>query len=109
MGWQVLDAQRVLYADIDIHHENGVEAFYTTDRVMTVSFHKFGDYFSGTGDIRDTRFGKGKDYAINVPLDIGMDDDSYESLFKPIVSKVMEVFRSTAVVPQCDADSLSRD
>lgn len=28
------------------------EAFYTTDRVMTVSFHKFGDYFPGTGDIR---------------------------------------------------------
>jgi histone deacetylase 3 len=32
---------RVLYIDIDIHHGDGVEeAFYTTDRVMTVSFHK---------------------------------------------------------------------
>ena len=42
--------QRVLYVDIDIHHGDGVEeAFYTTDRVMTVSFHKFGDYFPGTG------------------------------------------------------------
>ena len=31
--------QRVLYVDIDIHHGDGVEeAFYTTDRVMTVSF-----------------------------------------------------------------------
>uniref|UniRef100_UPI001A9EC9F8 histone deacetylase 1-like n=1 Tax=Ictidomys tridecemlineatus TaxID=43179 RepID=UPI001A9EC9F8 len=29
--------QRVLYIDIDIHHGDGVEeAFYTTDRVMTV-------------------------------------------------------------------------
>ena len=37
---------RVLYIDIDIHHGDGVEeAFYTTDRVMTVSFHKYGDYF----------------------------------------------------------------
>ena len=37
---------RVLYIDIDIHHGDGVEeAFYTTDRVMTVSFHKFGDFF----------------------------------------------------------------
>jgi acetoin utilization deacetylase AcuC-like enzyme len=33
--------QRVLYIDIDIHHGDGVEeAFYTTDRVMTTSFHK---------------------------------------------------------------------
>ena len=45
--------QRVLYIDIDIHHGDGVEeAFYTTDRVMTVSFHKYGEYFPGTGDIR---------------------------------------------------------
>ena len=40
---------RVLYIDIDIHHGDGVEeAFYITDRVMTVSFHKFGDFFPGT-------------------------------------------------------------
>ena len=38
--------QRVLYIDIDVHHGDGVEeAFYTTDRVMTASFHKFGDFF----------------------------------------------------------------
>ena len=43
--------QRVLYVDIDIHHGDGVqEAFYLTDRVMTVSFHKYGNYFfPGTG------------------------------------------------------------
>lgn len=44
---------RVLYIDIDVHHGDGVEeAFYTTDRVMTVSFHKFGEFFPGTGEIR---------------------------------------------------------
>ena len=37
---------RVVYIDIDIHHGDGVEeAFYLTDRVMTVSFHKHGDGF----------------------------------------------------------------
>ena len=44
---------RVLYIDIDIHHGDGVEeAFYNTNRVMTCSFHKFGEFFPGTGDIR---------------------------------------------------------
>ncbi|CAL9184008.1 histone deacetylase 1 isoform X2 [Musa acuminata AAA Group] len=101
---------RVLYVDIDIHHGDGVEeAFYTTDRVMTVSFHKFGDYFPGTGDIRDIGYGKGKYYALNVPLDDGIDDESYHYLFKPIMAKVMEVFRPDAVVLQCGADSLSGD
>lgn len=53
---------RVLYLDIDVHHGDGVEeAFYLTDRVMTVSFHKYGDYFfPGTGDVKDVGEKKGK-------------------------------------------------
>lgn len=44
---------RVLYIDCDVHHGDGVEeAFYTTDRVMTASFHRFGEFFPGTGDVR---------------------------------------------------------
>ncbi|EXB40462.1 Histone deacetylase 19 [Morus notabilis] len=102
--------ERVLYVDIDIHHGDGVEeAFYTTDRVMTVSFHKFGDYFPGTGDIDDIGYGKGKYYSLNVPLDDGIDDESYHFLFEPIMKKVMEVFKPGAVVLQCGADSLSGD
>jgi len=102
--------QRVLYIDIDIHHGDGVEeAFYTTDRVMTVSFHKYGEYFPGTGDLRDIGAGKGKYYAVNFPLRDGIDDDSYEKIFNPIISKVIEVYQPNAVVLQCGADSLSGD
>jgi histone deacetylase 1/2 len=102
--------QRVLYIDIDIHHGDGVEeAFYTTDRVMTVSFHKFGDYFPGTGDIRDIGAGKGKHYAVNFPLKDGIDDESYQSVFKPIIQAVIDWYRPGAVVLQCGADSLSGD
>lgn len=36
-----------------------------------------------------------------------MDDDSYESIFVPIISKVMETFQPSAVVLQCGADSLT--
>lgn len=45
--------ERVLYIDIDVHHGDGVqEAFYFTDRVMTVSFHKYGNnFFPGTGKL----------------------------------------------------------
>ncbi|CAI9742355.1 probable histone deacetylase 1-B [Octopus vulgaris] len=102
--------QRVLYADIDIHHGDGVEeAFYTTDRVMTVSFHKYGEYFPGTGDLRDIGAGKGKYYAVNFPLRDGIDDESYESIFKPVINKVMEMYQPSAIVLQCGADSLSGD
>merc|ERR1719334_2633841 len=102
--------QRVLYIDIDIHHGDGVEeALYTTDRVMTVSFHKYGEYFPGTGDLRDIGAGKGKYYAVNFPMRDGIDDESYQNTFVPIVSKVMETYQPSAVVLQCGADSLSGD
>lgn len=35
------------------------EAFYATDRVMTVSFHKFGNFFPGSGDITDVGMRQG--------------------------------------------------
>ena len=102
--------QRVLYIDIDIHHGDGVEeAFYTTDRVMTVSFHKFGEYFPGTGHLHDVGQHAGKYYSVNVPLKDGIDDSSYEQLYKPVMAKVMEVFRPDAIVFQSGADSLSGD
>ncbi|KAI8501428.1 Histone deacetylase 2 [Branchiostoma belcheri] len=102
--------QRVLYVDIDIHHGDGVEeAFYTTDRVMTVSFHKYGEYFPGTGDLRDIGAGKGKYYAVNFPLRDGIDDEAYEHIFEPVMSKVMEMYQPSAIVLQCGADSLSGD
>jgi histone deacetylase 1/2 len=102
--------QRVLYIDIDVHHGDGVEeAFYTTNRVMTCSFHKFGEYFPGTGDWKDTGHGEGKGYSINFPLNDGMDDESFKTVFQPVISKIFERFQPEAVVLQCGADSLAGD
>ncbi|KAG2182274.1 hypothetical protein INT43_007201 [Umbelopsis isabellina] len=101
---------RVLYIDIDVHHGDGVEeAFYTTDRVMTVSFHKYGEFFPGTGELKDVGVGKGKYYSVNFPLRDGIDDESYKSVFEPVIEKVMEWYRPSAVVLQCGGDSLSGD
>ncbi|OCK85011.1 hypothetical protein K432DRAFT_422138 [Lepidopterella palustris CBS 459.81] len=102
--------QRVLYIDIDVHHGDGVEeAFYTTDRVMTVSFHKYGEYFPGTGELRDIGVGNGKYYAVNFPLRDGITDDTYKSVFEPTIKAVMDWYRPEAVVLQCGGDSLSGD
>merc|ERR1719151_163567 len=96
--------------DIDIHHGDGVqEAFYLTDRVMTVSFHKYGNFFPGTGHMYEVGAGAGRQYSVNVPLKEGMDDVSYEYIFTPIMQMVMDFYKPSAVVLQCGADSLSGD
>lgn len=102
--------KRVLYIDIDIHHGDGVEeAFYSTNRVMTLSFHQYGDFFPGTGNLDHIGHGDGKGYALNVPLQEGLDDQSFESIYRPIIDKVMEKYDPGAIVMCCGADSITGD
>ena len=85
--------QRVLYIDIDVHHGDGVEeAFLTTDRVMTASFHKYGDYFPGTGAIDDIGCDEGKYYSVNFPFNDGVNDETFLSAFKPVMKEIMHRF-----------------
>jgi hypothetical protein len=102
---------RVLYIDIDIHHGDGVElAFWESNRVMTVSFHKYtGDFFPGTGKLDDNGRGMGKYFCINVPLQDGIDDDMYLTIFKSVIEDTVTAFRPSSIVLQCGADSLGCD
>lgn len=102
---------RVLYIDIDVHHGDGVEeAFYLTNRVMTVSFHQYGkDFFPGTGHHESVGKGEGLYYSVNVPLYPGMDDASYTSLYKDVIKQVIDKYQPSAIVLQCGADSLNED
>lgn len=76
---------------------------------MTCSFHKYGEYFPGTGELRDIGVGQGKNYAVNFPLRDGITDVTYKSIFEPVIKSVMEWYRPEAVVLQCGGDSLSGD
>ncbi|CAO2203847.1 unnamed protein product [Urochloa humidicola] len=103
---------RVVYVDIDVHHGDGVEtAFADSGRVMTVSFHqRTTDFFPvGRGRVEHVGVGEGLYRAVNVPLHAGMDDEGYHGLFKPVMTRVMEVFDPEAIVMQCGGDSLAGD
>jgi histone deacetylase HOS2 len=107
---------RVLYIDIDVHHGDGVEeAFSSSDRVMTVSFHKYDkeNFFPGTGPLNSTGpedvHNPGAHHTVNVPLNDGIDDEQYTTLFKTVIQTCVDRFRPTAIVQQCGADSLAGD
>ncbi|KAK3356146.1 histone deacetylase phd1 [Neurospora tetraspora] len=107
---------RVLYIDIDVHHGDGVEeAFHSTDRVLTCSFHKYAPevFFPGTGGLDDTgpksEHNPGAHHAINVPLNDGITDEQYGHLFQSVIGKINEKFRPSVIALQCGADSLAGD
>lgn len=90
---------RVLYVDIDAHHGDGVEeAFFTTNRVLTCSFHKYKDFFPGTGHINDIGADEGIYHSVNFPLNEGIDDITYEHIFVPVINQIFESFRPSAVL-----------
>ncbi|KAM0681664.1 Histone deacetylase 3 [Glugoides intestinalis] len=98
--------ERVMYIDVDVHHGDGVEeAFLDNDRVLTVSFHKYGDgFFPDTGTLITSDW-----RVINVPLQNGIDDASYKYIFEPVITNAIKKFKPDAIVYQSGADSLAED
>jgi len=59
--------------------------------------------------LQDIGVGKGKYYAVNFPLREGIDDTSYQTIFRPVVTHVVEWYKPSVIVLQCGADSLAGD
>lgn len=103
--------ERVLYIDLDMHHGDGVdEAFCRSNRVFTLSLHKFGEsFFPGTGHPRDIGIGPGRFFTMNIALWDGINDFFYVSIFRHALKRVVGAFSPDVIVLQCGADSLAGD
>jgi histone deacetylase 1/2 len=71
--------------------------------------NKINFIYLGTGGVNEKGAGKGKYYSVNVPLDAGITDEAYLEIFIPIMNKVMEVYRPSAIVMQCGSDCVTGD
>lgn len=103
---------RVLYIDIDAHHGDQVqEAFYDSDKVMTLSFHESGNtlFPFKTGFEKEMGKGKGKGYCINVPMPAGTGDDQFLWAFQEVFQPLIEAFDPEVVVAVLGADALATD
>lgn len=85
---------RILYIDVDIHHGDAVEeAFGFNERVLTCSFHKYGDgFFPGTGSLLSNSFSLEKittessEIAQNNETEIGLGDYNLQAK-QPFIKK----------------------
>ena len=103
--------ERILYIDFDLHHGDAVqEAFYTSDRVFTLSFHHFKDgFFPGTGQLKDIGQNKGIFRSLNIPLKEGINDYMYVKLFQNITKAVVDYFNPNVIIIQAGVDALATD
>jgi histone deacetylase 1/2 len=100
--------ERVLYISMEFAHCSGVEeAFYSTDRVLTLSFHRAAR--SGPGQEEDAGYGRGKGYAVNVPIEGGVVDEEYCGLFERVCRAAADAYRPSAVVFVASPSVLAAD
>ncbi len=102
---------RVAYVDIDAHHGDGVQqAFYSDDRVLTISVHESGQYlFPGTGSVAELGDGAGRGYSVNLPLYPYTGDDDYVEAFSQVVPPLVRAFAPDVLVTQLGIDSYHSD
>jgi len=103
--------KRVAYVDIDAHHGDGVEAaFYSTDSVLTVSVHESGEWlFPGTGASTDIGAGRGRGFAVNLPLAPAAGDELFSSAVDEVVCPFIEAFSPDILVTQLGVDTFETD
>ncbi len=103
--------KRVAYLDIDAHHGDGVqEAFYDTDRVLTISLHEMEvGFFPGTGFESETGSGRGKGYSVNVPLSAHTDDALFMKAFDEVAFPLIAAFDPDVLVTQIGVDAFRTD
>jgi len=108
---QVERGQKILYLDIDAHHGDGVqEAFYDTDRVMTVSIHESPDHlFPGSGYVHELGEAEGYGFSINIPLEPGSADPAFIEAFEGVLPQVISSFAPDCMVMQLGVDAMTRD
>ena len=109
--WLLQKGLRVAYIDIDAHHGDGVQnAFYETDRVLTISLHETGLHlFPGTGFVEEMGRDVGRGYAVNLPFAPYTDDEIYLRAFEEIVPPLVRRFQPDIVVSQLGVDTHYRD
>ncbi len=103
--------KRIVYIDIDVHHGNGVEsAFYSSDRVLTISLHESGKtLYPWSGFENEIGTGDGIGYNVNIPLEKGSDDEVYDFAFESIVPPLVERFAPDMVFAQIGGDTHRED
>ena len=103
--------RRVAYIDIDSHHGDGVqEAFYNTDKVLTISMHETGKaLFPGTGFEDEIGEGEGEGYSVNIPMPPFSDDELFLYAFNEIVPHLIKKFSPDIIFTQLGVDTFYSD
>ena len=99
---------RVAIVDYDVHHGNGTQhTFYSDRSVLFVSSHQF-PFYPGTGDSDEIGTGAGAGTTVNFPLAAGATDADYERVYAATAS-ILKQFRPQLILVSAGFDAHADD
>jgi acetoin utilization deacetylase AcuC-like enzyme len=97
--------ERVAIADWDVHHGNGTQDIFYTDRsVFFFSTHQ-SPWYPGTGDLEEIGEGEGKGTTLNCPYPAGSGREQILGAFRGKLAPLMDEFRPDLVLISAGFDS----
>lgn len=99
------DLQRIAIIDWDLHHGNGTEhSFYSEKEVLYLSLHQSPCY-PGTGGLRDVGIGEGEGFNVNLPINSGAGDAEYLKAFDELFLPIMERYEPEIILVSAGFDT----
>lgn len=100
---------RVAIVDWDVHHGNGTQHSFESDSgVLFISIHQSPAY-PGTGQLRETGFGDGEGFTVNIPLPPGCGDVEYELFYSNIIIPVLDQYKPEILLVSAGQDAYRND
>ncbi len=101
--------ERIMIIDYDVHHGNGTQdIFYEDPRVLYFSVHQ-APFYPGTGASNELGEGPGLGTTINVPLPATTAFDTYEAVFRQVMSPAADRFNPQLILVSAGFDAHWKD
>ncbi len=106
---QAAGLKKVLIVDWDVHHGNGTNAiFYSDKSVLYFSTHQ-SPHYPGTGRANEIGEGGAEGTKVNVPLPSGTCDEGYLMVFREILLPIALEFKPDIVLVSAGQDTHKDD
>lgn len=99
------DINKVAIVDFDVHHGNGTQALVGDDpNILFISTHQY-PFYPGTGSHREIGDGDAEGTVINIPLQAGVGDEGFKTVYEKIVTPALHRFSPDFIMVSAGYDA----
>ena len=96
---------KVAIVDFDVHHGNGTQALVGDDpNILFISTHQF-PFYPGSGSIREIGDGIAEGTVINIPLQAGVGDEGFKTVYAKILVPALHRFNPDLIMVSAGYDA----